>query len=989
MAKKLLPVLVLLFLAAMPLFAQSTTAGGVTGTVTDSSGAALPGVTVELTGAAMQGTRSAVTDSQGAFRFVNVPPGENYKLTATLSGFAPATKTVSRVYLGQEGRVDLMLRAAVSEAITVTAEAPLVDVSKTTTGVNITSRQFESLPTQRTFQQLTTLAPGVSMEMGESRTAQLANSPTVGASSAPENNYIIDGLSTTDVRYGVSGTNLTMNFVEEVQVMTGGYSAEFGRSTGGVFNVITKSGSNELRGDVFGYLSQGSWSDKRITRGQKGTAFTADLTDSRDIGLSLGGPIMRDRLWFFGAYNPSRREIDLGEASPIIGDPASEFKQETTNYAGKLTFAVTPNHSIVATAFGDPTELKGWLIQGLTAPPAELGSALRKADVGSSNLNLRYNGIFTPNWLGEVTVGRHDRDNTLHPDSEIGRTIPRQIDETCCSGFQRGGFMRTQDDRATRDAMSVKLSNFLSNHELRYGVDNETNKYSADTHELWYRHFGVIETSRFVTDCIGIGCTQMQERDYSVVGDGKTTSQSAFLQDQWKVRSNLQFNLGLRYEKQRLTSRTGAYVASTEEEVLDPEHVDAIVLDNNWAPRLGVVWDPRNNGRSKVYAYAGRFYEAVPLDINIRAIGGEVYTITDYQHQPVAGNPDYWYNPNGNPIPDAVRAGGRGAVTVNGWSKYRIRDLNTITPVDRDLKAQYQDEFIIGGEYQFGDVWSAGVRLVDRELKRVIEDIGTFVPGEDPNGPPALDSYVIGNPGEGHLGSPFPAPKRYYRAAELTVQRAFRDNWQLMASYVYARARGNYEGLFMSGYEQLDPNITALYDIPSFLNNAEGKLRADRPVNFKVHSSYRFPFGLTVSEGFHYTSGSPISANGPELENGYGDGTIFLLPRGSMGRTDNVWSLDFHADYALPIFKGNDRGLSLIVDVFNLTNNKGVLEVDQDYIYQALENESGYGQWFADSNLDFNGNPKFIQGAAASPYYGTPQLFQSPRSLQVGVKFTY
>ena len=989
MKKRIITSVVFMLLLASPGFAQAT-AGSLVGTVADSSGAALPGVTVELSGPAMQGVRTTVTDSGGSYRFQNVPPGNNYKLTATLSGFGPASKTVARVYLGQEGTVNLVLQAALSEAITVTAEAPLVDVSKTTTGVNVTSRQFESLPTQRTFQQLTTLAPGVNMEMGESRSNQLANSPNVGASSAPENNYIIDGLSTTDVRYGTSGTNLTMNFVEEVQVMTGGYSAEYGRSTGGVFNVITKSGSNELRGEVFGYLSQGDWTDKRLTRAQKGTDFTADVVDSRDIGLSLGGPIIKDRLWFFGAFNPSNRETDIGEAAPLIGDAATAFTQKTTSYAAKLTFALAPSHNLVATAFGDPTTQEGWLVRGLTAPPAELGAADRKAEVGSSNLNLRYNGIITENFLVEANLGRHEKENQLHPNSERGRTIPRQIDETCCGGFQRGGFQRSQNDTATRNAYGIKFGNFLHSHELHYGVDQESNKYSADTQETWYRHFGVISTSRFVGDCAGHDCTQIQERIYNVQGEGTTDSQAAFLQDQWKVRPNLQLNLGIRWERQKLTSDRGAYVASSVEEVLDPEHVDTITLDNNWAPRLGVVWDPLNNGRSKVYAYAGRFFEAIPLDLNIRAISGEDYLINDYSHLPVAGNPNYWYNPNGNPIPASVRQGPRGT-TAAGWTVYRLRNLTAanFTPLDRDLKAQYQEEFIVGGEYQFGDVWSAGIRLVDRELRRVVEDIGTFEPGDDPGSPPALSGYVIGNPGEGNLGAPFEKPKRYYRAAEFTVQRAFRDNFQLMASYVYARARGNYEGLFMSGYEQLDPNILALYDIPSFLQNAEGKLRADRPVNFKVHSSYRFPFGLTVSEGFYYTSGSPISAQGPELENGYGDGTIFLQPRGSLGRTDNVWSLDLHADYALPLFRGTNRSISLILDVFNVTNEQAVLEVDQDYIYQALENEPAYAAWFANSNLDFNGNPKFLANAPASPFFGTPQLYQSPRSVQLGVRVSF
>jgi outer membrane receptor protein involved in Fe transport len=971
MGKRILVLIsILSLLVTGSVFAQSTTAGSLTGQVMDASGAALPGVTVELTGTAMQGTRTAVTDSTGGYRFLNVPPGEGYKVTATLSGFAPVSKTIARVYLGQDSKVDLTLKAAVSEAITVTAEAPLVDVSKTTTGVNVTARQFESLPTQRSFQQLTTLAPGVNMDMGSSRSNQLGNSPSVGASSAPENNYIIDGLSTTDARYGTSGTNLTMNFVEEVQVMTGGYSAEFGRSTGGVFNVITKSGGNDLAGDVFGYISDSSWSSDRVNRYAKGTEFNADVVDSTDFGASLGGPIMRDRLWFFGAVNPSKRTTDIGGSHPLIGDNPTEFDQDTFNYAGKLTFAANANHNFVATAFGDPTTQEGWLIRGLNAPPADEAAANRKADVGSNNFNLRYNGIISQNWLVEANVGTHKRDNTLRAANATSAAIPRQIDETVGGGYNRGGFNRIVDEESTRNAWALKSSNFIGRHEFRYGLDVENNEYVADTHETWYRYLGdPTANSRFRGECAGITCTRMEERIYSVDGSGETANEAAFLQDQWKVMPNLQLNLGVRWERQRMGSGRGVALATDPDQINTGNYtqVDEYTLDNNWAPRLGFVWDPKNNGRSKVYGYVGRFFEAVPLDLNIRALNGEDYIISEYQHLP--GAPSYWYNPSGNPVPSAVRSGAVGAVTENGWTKIRARNLTaaTLTPLSADLKAQYQDEYILGGEYQFGDVWSAGVRLVDRELKRVIEDFGVFT---DPTDPTALTGYAIANPGEGVLGEGYEKPKRYYRAAEFTVQRAFRDNWQLMASYVYAQAKGNYEGLFMSGYEQLDPNITALYDLPEFLANSNGKLRADRPINFKIHSSYRFPFGLTVSEGFFYNSGIPISALGPDELNGYGDGTIFRQARGSAGRTPNYWNMDFHADYVLPFFRGGDRGLSLIVDIFNATNNDEVIEVDQDQVFQA--------QSAAETKAD-----------GSSVYFGTPTLRQSPRTVQLGAKFTF
>jgi hypothetical protein len=376
------------------------------------------------------------------------------------------------------------------------------------------------------------------------------------------------------------------------------------------------------------------------------------------------------------------------------------------------------------------------------------------------------------------------------------------------------------------------------------------------------------------------------------------------------------------------------------------------------------------NGRSKIYGFWGRYFESVPLNMNIRAINGEQYLIKYYGNAAELTS-DNWYNPNGSPL------------AIHGpWTQFRDVSLTVITPLDENLKTQFQDEWVLGGEYQFGGYWSAGVRYVHRDLSRIIEDIGTFT---DPTDPILLTGYVIGNPGEGFFGAPFDKPVRDFDSVEFTLQRRLHQNWQLYASFVYARARGNHEGLYMSGYDQLDPNINALYDIPSFLPNADGKMRADRPFIFKAHGSYMFNWGLTVSEAFTWTSGVPISAKGPEIVNGYGDGTIFLLERGSNGRTDAFWNFDFHADYRLP-FGSGARQLSLIVDVFNLFNRHGVMEVDNDYIYEGMD---GFDAWAADSNLDAYGNPKYNPSLTPSGFYKTPSLYQTPRTVQFGFKFTF
>ena len=371
--------------------AQGTTTGTLSGKVADSSGGVLPGVTVTLSGPSLQGVRSTVTDDQGFYRFRNIPPGPDYTVSATLSGFEDASQSAIRVFLGQEGAVNLSLSPGnVTEAVMVTATSPIVDVRQTTTGVNITSQQFETLPTARNFQQLTTMAPSVTLEMGD-HDRRFENSPTVGAGSAPENNYIIDGLSVTDPRYGTSGANLTMNFVQEVQVMTGGYQAEFGRSTGGVFNVITKSGSNAFHGDVFNYYRNRELDAGRRRCGAQNKELVtfANQSDSYDFGGSLGGPIVRDKLWFFGAIDPTRSTTYLGgvtDSGTAFGTTVSrQYDRDSNIYAGKVTWTMRQNHTLVVSAFGDPTERDGWLHQPATPTRRRRCASRRRAATTSTS----------------------------------------------------------------------------------------------------------------------------------------------------------------------------------------------------------------------------------------------------------------------------------------------------------------------------------------------------------------------------------------------------------------------------------------------------------------------------------------------------------------------------------------------------------------------------------------------------------------------------
>ena len=239
----------LLLLAPVAVFAQTT--GTVEGTVTDQSNAPLPGVTVELTSPSLQGARTAVTSADGRYRFPAVPPGA-YTITAELSGFGKVEKK-ARVSLDATASVNLSLSLSTTAEITVTGEAPMVDSTSTTQGSNYSAKVIDKLPVGRNYADIVFTQPGVQADFGETQGRSLAIS--IYGSTSSENLFLIDGVNTTNVIKGFQGKDINTEFIQEVEVKTGGYQAEYGRNTGGVVNVITKSGGNEFHGGVFGYYN--------------------------------------------------------------------------------------------------------------------------------------------------------------------------------------------------------------------------------------------------------------------------------------------------------------------------------------------------------------------------------------------------------------------------------------------------------------------------------------------------------------------------------------------------------------------------------------------------------------------------------------------------------------------------------------------------------------------------------------------------------------
>src|SRR5215471_13363765 len=334
--------------------AQTTTTGSIEGLVTDPNGAIVKGATVTATSPNLITPQTATTGDNGRYQILNLPPGL-YKVTVDAGGFAKYASADFAVNLGRTSTADATLQLGTSTNVVNVVGGAAVDVAQNTTGNNVSTEQFSNFPTQRTVQGLYTIAPTVTRSGLRDATGR-DRDPSVGGSSGPENNYILDGVNTTDPAMGGSGANLPFEFVQEVEIKTGAFGAEYGKSTGGIFNVITKSGSNEFHGDIYGYGTT-----KGLVREVKNFTFTgaaANGFSEADIGGDIGGPIKKDKIWFFGAFNPQRRKnyyLTQTFHLPV------QNKVTTPFYAGKITWAVNGKNTLTGSTFGDFTKVRGFL----------------------------------------------------------------------------------------------------------------------------------------------------------------------------------------------------------------------------------------------------------------------------------------------------------------------------------------------------------------------------------------------------------------------------------------------------------------------------------------------------------------------------------------------------------------------------------------------------------------------------------------------------
>jgi len=1012
-------ILLLALMALTCLQAQDFTKGSIIGVIRDASGAVVPSATVKLT--SPFGDHSTASNSAGEYAFHNLVIGTGYNLAVNQAGFSPANARNLTVGLNATVTYDFNLEVGTAtQTVDVTAESTGIDLSSTNTGANFDENLYKNVPIGRNIASVMAMAPGASDSVG----AGAAN-PSINGASGLENEYIIDGANTTDPGFGGFGTysrvygplgnGINFDFVQEVQVQTGGFEAQYGEALGGVINVVTKSGTNKYHGDVFGYFQPQQFEAHRTDANPLLVSKFDYLVHqaSIDYGADGGGYILKDKLFWYGGFNPltnsNYRQADPFYANSALG--VIDRPIHTYDYTAKIDYNLGSKHQFEGSVFGDPSHTPMTFNNPLSTVPAPAPidtSVESKLNFGTRTWTGRYNGTLSPNWAVTVNYSNYYNSYTNTP-LENGYEI---IDTTAVTAGTGGqityggiGFNEASQSKVNQFTVaSTHIFRFFGGHTVTYGyqfeddVYNDLYQYTGAPFDLpnlpalgaaaGQKVYGAVFTREYENNPatgqpdpslpIVLNFTRGNYSSPIVATD--TRYQSGFIQDSWTF-GRFTFKPGLRLEQQSLIGVNS--------------HYD---LTHNWAPRLGLIMDPFNDRKTKIFASYGRFFEKVPLDIAVRALSLQT-SITGALYQ----DPGPGAQPNLSPsnyVPG-------GTIAFQGSAA----SLEQVAP---GTGAEFQDEITGGYEHEFAHNLTFTGRFTYRDMRRIIEDMSGTDVTQALAGVPQI--YVVGNPsakldifqnvspcsapGVGNCtssgytafanGTPngpdgipdgFPNPSRIYKAGEFIVSKRF-SNVQFYGSYVLSKLFGNYQGSYRSDNGQNDPNLSSMFDFTNSDGRLTGQdlpgvLNSDRTHQFKLFGSYQwhaFNFGASWTP----TSGTPITdllAHPAYLNPGEipvcPDGTFTCPggPRGAEGRTAWTFPFNLHADYTIKA--GERMRVKFVADLFNVFDEQQIIRVNQ---WSQLEGGVTNPDFLKPGLQQFNLN--------SSPY-------QNPFNARLAVRFEF
>ncbi len=873
--KAIVGMALVLLLSAPLLLAQSRETGAIEGSVMDANRSPLPGVNISVSSPNLMGVRSALTDVSGLFRFPALPPG-NYTIKAELQGFKTYIQEAIRLTTTVRLTVDIvMAQAAIEEEVTVMAQSPTVDVKSTeSASVTLSNEILRNIPYSQFTADIVNLAPGVD------------NNVAYGASQNTGIAYSMDGVNVADPEAGSAWVFLNANTIEEAKVMGLGLPAEYGNFTGVIFNLVTKSGGNRFAGhfeaDFQGKkedFPSGLW---QSSNNQHYVAQFPEITPPveslYELGAHLGGPIMKDKLWFYFGAN-YYRTMDYPSGFP----EAVDYKQPHMFF--KLTSQLTPKTNLTGSV---QIDTYNGINRGAESTISPEATVTQKSPEIVGNFTLTQ--ILSATTFFDVKAAFFVGYYYLEP--EMGRNVSAHysIDQNKLTRNSNYYYLADRERYQANASLTHFAEDFIKgNHEFKFGVEVEhswsRSRYGYTGQNHWYYNdlvgyspYGYYYNGNYLA---------FQYEGYDT--NTRYTRLEGFAQDSWQVTKRLNINVGV-----RLSQFWG-----TVKGVSSP-----VYSNTRLAPRLGFTFDVLGDKSTILKAHWGIFTEAMLTKMIDRLNPPSAFK--DYN--------GYYWDPVNN-------------VWVDWFS-----DTPTQVAKDPNIAHPRMSQFTVGLERELFKDASLSIAYINRYWDNIVgvwdtattyDLVSLYVPELGRN-IQAYDrtsggahSYVLGNLKEG-LPWILEKPYRKYQGLEILFNKRFSNKWQLLASYVYGKATGTVNNSFgadIGGFNNstADPNTWIF---------AAGNLTNDPTHMIKVQASYMLPFEINFNLYFRGITGYAWTTQYTEYRLNQGSETVRVEARGG-----HHYEMEKTLDVRLEkIFTLGDRyHLGILVDVFNVLNEDTIL----------------------------------------------------------------
>ncbi len=966
-------------------------------------GEAVSGTTVTYKSKTTGAKRTITVGEDGRFSFKDVPPG-SYIVTSS-----DGTTQEVIVKIGTGSAVDFSERDA-NVVQVIGSRVSSIDMSSSESTMVFTDETISLLPVARNVVDVAMLTPGT--VQGDD---DFGNLPSFGGASVAENGYYIDGFDVTNIRTFLNYANVPFDAISQTQVKSGGYGAEFGRSLGGVTNIVTKSGTNEWKFGGAIYYTPDSLRaakkdvfDKADPEGEALSVYDSDdYNDRIAYNFSVGGPIIKDRLFIFANLEGRNYTNDWYNRSTSTHQEIS-----SPNALVKLDWFATDDHQISLTYIQNESDEEiirydnneGEFYTGTHGVEGSRYTEENGGDITIAN----YIGHITDDFSVKFMYGKlTNRDNNRVPRALPGGDCPYAYDTSgdltwttrvkigCWNSAQSTVTdLNFRSDGDERTAYKIDFDWTVGDHTVRFGYDQqEFISFSPGvtySGENYYRYIsGNAANGGTVNGVnVGEGTLTVRHRTYATQSGNFSVDNTAFyIEDSWMLTDDVMIYAGLRNET--FTN----YAANGDVFV----EADGLI-----APRLGFAWDMSGDGSEKLYGSLGRYFIPIAANTNIRATRTEAYTQKFYYV-------DGWDPTTGSPVGLGAQFGGE------------IIDIQEPDPrviAVSDLNPMHQDELILGYQKMLNEEWTAGAKVIYKTVRDGMDDFcahdGFYNWAQD-NGytnfdPSAMSGCLIVNPGNDlslfmdlehdgnltHVTIPnsyfnLPEYERTYKGLEISAERSFSDDFFVNVSYLLSYSEGNVEGYVNSTLGQEDAGATQDFDHYKFQEGSDGYLPNDRRHQIKAYGAYKLTEELTLTGRVSFSSGSPLSCFGYIPLDGMlgapgtthaGDtafdyanferysGSSFyckdengnpqLTNRGDYGRSDWLYTIDMGASYKPDAIEN----LTLQVDIFNPFNLDTVTEYNQQKDLARDNNEI---------------NPNFL----------SPTAFQAPRRVEFSIRYQF